>query len=67
MSFTLQELEKRAKLLKETSDDLQKENTQRILEIKALKEDLALKEREIQREQTELEKIQEQQEIIKVP
>lgn len=59
------ELEKRAKLLKETSDDLQKENTQRILEIKALKEDLALKEREIQREQTELEKIQEQQEIIK--
>lgn len=59
------ELEKRAKLLKETSDDLQKENTQRILEIKALKEDLALKEREIQREQTELEKMQEQQEIIK--
>lgn len=59
------ELEKRAKLLKETSDDLQKENTQRILEIKALKEDLALKDREIQREQTELEKIQEQQEIIK--
>ncbi|KAG8577136.1 hypothetical protein GDO81_010074 [Engystomops pustulosus] len=61
------ELEKKAKLLKETSDELQKENTQRILEIKALKEDLASKEREIQREQTELEKTQEKQEIIKVP
>ncbi|XP_073508381.1 coiled-coil domain-containing protein 146 isoform X1 [Phyllobates terribilis] len=59
------ELEKRAKLLKETSDELQKENTQRILEIKALKEDLALKEREIQREQVELETIQEKQEVIK--
>ncbi|KAM3924189.1 coiled-coil domain-containing protein 146 [Leptodactylus fuscus] len=59
------ELEKRAKLLKESSDELQKENTQRILEIKALKEDLALKEREIQREKIELEKIWEKQEIIK--
>ncbi|KAG9489979.1 hypothetical protein GDO78_005738, partial [Eleutherodactylus coqui] len=59
------ELEKRAKLLRETSDELQKENTQRILEIKALKEDLALKESDIQREQTELKKIREQQEIIK--
>ncbi|XP_040268936.1 coiled-coil domain-containing protein 146 isoform X2 [Bufo bufo] len=59
------ELEKRAKLLKEASDELKKENTQRILEIKAMKEDLALKEREIQREQAELEKIREQQEIVK--
>ncbi|XP_075713445.1 coiled-coil domain-containing protein 146 [Rhinoderma darwinii] len=59
------ELEKRAKLLKETSDELQKENTQRILEIKALKEDLALKERETQREQNELDQIREHQESIK--
>ncbi|XP_044136084.1 coiled-coil domain-containing protein 146 isoform X2 [Bufo gargarizans] len=59
------EVEKRAKLLKEASDELKKENTQRILEIKAMKEDLALKEREIQREQAELEKIREQQEIVK--
>ncbi|XP_069834159.1 coiled-coil domain-containing protein 146 [Dendropsophus ebraccatus] len=59
------ELEKRAKLVKETSEELQKENTQRILEIKALKEDLALKEKDIQKEQTELEKIKEQQELIK--
>ncbi|XP_075050579.1 coiled-coil domain-containing protein 146-like, partial [Mixophyes fleayi] len=59
------ELEKRAKLLKETSDELQKENTQRILEIKALKEDLSSKEREIQREQKEVEKKLQQQEIKK--
>ncbi|XP_040199404.1 coiled-coil domain-containing protein 146 [Rana temporaria] len=59
------ELEKRTKLLKETSDELQKENTQRLLEIKELKEDMASKEREIQIAQKELEKDIEQQEIIK--
>ncbi|KAM5173074.1 coiled-coil domain-containing protein 146 [Mantella aurantiaca] len=59
------ELEKRAKLLKEASDELQKENTQRLLEIKALKEDLVSKEKEIQKEQSELEKEIEQQEVIK--
>nr|DBA31343.1 TPA: hypothetical protein GDO54_007208 [Pyxicephalus adspersus] len=59
------ELEKRAKLLKESCDELQKENIQRLLEIKALKEDLASKERDIQKEQKELEKEIEQQEIIK--
>ncbi|XP_063783054.1 coiled-coil domain-containing protein 146 isoform X2 [Pseudophryne corroboree] len=59
------ELEKRSKLLKETSDELQKENTQRILEIKALKEDLASKEREIQREQKEVENKLQQQELKK--
>ncbi|XP_018415938.1 PREDICTED: coiled-coil domain-containing protein 146 [Nanorana parkeri] len=59
------ELEKRAKLLKEASEELQKENSQRLLEIKTLKEDLALKEKEIQKEQKELEKEIEQQEIIK--
>ncbi|KAM4678210.1 coiled-coil domain-containing protein 146 isoform 2-T2 [Discoglossus pictus] len=60
------DLEKRTKLLKESSEEIQKENTQRKLEIKALKEDVASKERETQKEQKELEKKQEQQEILKV-
>ncbi|XP_053320353.1 coiled-coil domain-containing protein 146 [Spea bombifrons] len=59
------ELEKRAKLLKESSEELQKENAQRRLEIKALKEDVENKQREIQKEQKELEKKLQQQKIVK--
>ncbi|KAM9312848.1 coiled-coil domain-containing protein 146 [Gastrophryne carolinensis] len=59
------DIEKRTKLLKEASDELRKENTQRLLEIKALKEDLAFKEKEIQKEKMELERRTEQQETVK--
>ncbi|XP_053572509.1 coiled-coil domain-containing protein 146 [Bombina bombina] len=59
------EFEKKTKLLKESSEELRKENTQRKLEIRALKEDLASTEKQIQKEQKEMEITLEQQETIK--
>ncbi|XP_068132313.1 coiled-coil domain-containing protein 146 [Hyperolius riggenbachi] len=59
------DIEKRAKMNKEAAEELHKENTQRLLEIKALKEDLTSKEKQILKEQKELEKKAEHQEMIK--
>ncbi|CAH2275721.1 Hypothetical predicted protein [Pelobates cultripes] len=59
------DLEKRAKMLKENSEELQKENAQRRLEIKSLREDVESKEKEIERDHKELEKKLEQEEGVK--
>ncbi|MEE6481405.1 hypothetical protein FKM82_012853, partial [Ascaphus truei] len=59
------ELEKRTNVIKDDCEELQKENTQRKLEIKALKEDVESKQRQTLREQKELEKKLEQQEVVK--
>ncbi|KAG8439966.1 hypothetical protein GDO86_005944 [Hymenochirus boettgeri] len=57
--------EKRIQMLKENVKELQKENTQRKMEIKAMKEDLETKQKETEREKNELEKKLEQQEVCK--
>ncbi|KAM8972110.1 coiled-coil domain-containing protein 146 [Pelodytes ibericus] len=59
------ELENRAKMLKESIEELQKENAQRKLEIKAPKEDVESKQMAAQKEQKELEKKLEEQEVLK--
>ncbi|KAM4748551.1 coiled-coil domain-containing protein 146 [Rhinophrynus dorsalis] len=59
------EIKKRITILKENIEELQKENTQRRLEIKALKEDVEAKQKETQKQQKELEKKLEAQEVIK--
>lgn len=60
------EVEKKSKILTETCEELTKENTQRKMEIKALKEDVALKQKHIQKEEQEIEKCLEQQEDLKI-
>ncbi|OCT89167.1 coiled-coil domain-containing protein 146 [Xenopus laevis] len=57
--------EKRIKILQENIKDLQKENTQRRMEIKALKEDLETKQRQMDKEQREIGQKLEQQEVVK--
>ncbi|XP_069484152.1 coiled-coil domain-containing protein 146 [Ambystoma mexicanum] len=59
------DVEKKTKVLKQNCEELTKENAQRRLEIKALKEDVSFKQKQIQKEQKDIEKKIEQQEILK--
>ncbi|XP_030072255.1 coiled-coil domain-containing protein 146 [Microcaecilia unicolor] len=61
----LAELEKKAKMLKDTCEDLRKESSQRKLEIKALKEDLEFKQKQVLKEQEELKIVLEEQNSLK--
>uniref|UniRef100_A0A8C5QG98 Coiled-coil domain containing 146 n=1 Tax=Leptobrachium leishanense TaxID=445787 RepID=A0A8C5QG98_9ANUR len=59
------DLEKKAKMLKESIEELQKENAQRRLEIKALREDVESEHRDTERVSKELETKLENQESVK--
>ncbi|XP_019365009.1 PREDICTED: coiled-coil domain-containing protein 146 [Gavialis gangeticus] len=59
------ETEKRIKMLKENCEELRKETTQRRAEIKALKEDVAFKQKLMLKEQKEVEKLLEQEDNLK--
>nr|XP_033815000.1 coiled-coil domain-containing protein 146 isoform X2 [Geotrypetes seraphini] len=61
----LAELDKKAKMLKETCEDLRKESAQRKLEIKTLSEDLEFKQIQVKKEEDELKAKLEQQEFLK--
>uniref|UniRef100_A0A8C6HG15 Coiled-coil domain containing 146 n=1 Tax=Mus spicilegus TaxID=10103 RepID=A0A8C6HG15_MUSSI len=55
------EIEKKTRLLKESTEELRKEVIQRRLEIKNLREDVVLKQKQLVREQKELEELMEYQ------
>uniref|UniRef100_A0A7M4G0C6 Coiled-coil domain containing 146 n=1 Tax=Crocodylus porosus TaxID=8502 RepID=A0A7M4G0C6_CROPO len=59
------ETEKRIKMLKENCEELRKETTQRRAEIKALKEDVAFKQKLMLKEQKEVEELLEQEDNLK--
>ncbi|KAJ1161711.1 hypothetical protein NDU88_002192 [Pleurodeles waltl] len=59
------EVEKKTKVLTQNCEELTKENTQRKMEIKALKEDVTIKQKHIQKEEKDIEKQLEQQEVFK--
>ncbi|XP_029472890.1 coiled-coil domain-containing protein 146 [Rhinatrema bivittatum] len=61
----LAELEKKAKMLRDTCEELRKESTQRKMDIKTLKEDLEAKQKQILKEQDELKLIQEEEQNLK--
>uniref|UniRef100_A0A8I3WC00 Coiled-coil domain containing 146 n=1 Tax=Callithrix jacchus TaxID=9483 RepID=A0A8I3WC00_CALJA len=59
------EMEKKMKILRESTEELRKEVMQKKLEIKNLREDLASKQKQLLKEQKELEELLEHQVILK--
>ncbi|XP_023580091.1 coiled-coil domain-containing protein 146 isoform X2 [Octodon degus] len=59
------EIEKRMKILKESTEELRKEIIQKKLEIKNLREDLASKQKQLVKERKELEEVLEHQVVLK--
>ncbi|XP_023580092.1 coiled-coil domain-containing protein 146 isoform X3 [Octodon degus] len=60
------EIEKRMKILKESTEELRKEIIQKKLEIKNLREDLASKQKQLVKERKELEEVLEHQVVLKM-
>ncbi|XP_045420244.1 coiled-coil domain-containing protein 146 isoform X1 [Lemur catta] len=59
------EMEKRMKVLKESTEELRKEVIQKKLEIKTLREDLSYKQKQLLKEKKELEELMEYQVVLK--
>uniref|UniRef100_A0A8D2DEG1 Coiled-coil domain containing 146 n=1 Tax=Sciurus vulgaris TaxID=55149 RepID=A0A8D2DEG1_SCIVU len=59
------EMEKKMKILRESTEELRKETIQKKLEIKNLREDLASKQKQLVKEQKELEELLEHQVVLK--
>lgn len=59
-------MEKKMKILRESTEELRKEIMQKKLEIKNLREDLASKQKQLLKEQKELEELLEHQVVLKV-
>lgn len=59
-------MEKKMKILKESTEELRKEIIQKKLEIKNLREDVVSKQKQLLKEQKELEELLEYQVVLKV-
>lgn len=66
LSQLFKEIEKKTKLLKESTEELRKEVIQKRLEIKNLREDVVSKQKQLMKEQKELEELMDYQVGLKV-